>query len=215
MHEASKKTVAACESQPVTAEGLRSLVSRCSDLDFVGAADSPPVALQLVAAYSPAALLLDKSFGAQALLEILDILRTSYPNTAAVVWGLSITEGEALRFMQAGAKGVLRRSASPDTLLGCLRAVAAGASWMEENVSRDRTRTKRGGGPALTPRERQVLELVAQGLKNREIGAELGIRPGTVKVHLKHVFEKTGVRGRFGLALVGLEPTASPSHPPH
>lgn len=48
------------------------------------------------------------------------------------------------------------------------------------------------------------MELVEQGLKNREIARELGIRPGTVKIHLKHIFEKTGVRGRYGLALTGL-----------
>jgi two-component system nitrate/nitrite response regulator NarL len=49
-----------------------------------------------------------------------------------------------------------------------------------------------------------VLELVEQGCKNKEIASELGIRPGTVKIHLKHIFEKTGVRGRYGLALSGL-----------
>lgn len=55
---------------------------------------------------------------------------------------------------------------------------------------------------------------MGQGLKNREIGSELGIRPGTVKVHLKHIFEKTGVRGRFGLALSGLKGKAPRnSHP--
>jgi DNA-binding NarL/FixJ family response regulator len=57
----------------------------------------------------------------------------------------------------------------------------------------------------LTSREQQVLELVEQGLKNKEIARELGIRPGTVKIHLKHIFEKTGVRGRYGLALTGLK----------
>ena len=57
----------------------------------------------------------------------------------------------------------------------------------------------------LTAREQQVLELVEQGFKNKEIATELGIRPGTVKIHLKHIFEKTGVRGRYGLALSGLK----------
>jgi len=57
----------------------------------------------------------------------------------------------------------------------------------------------------LTAREQQVLELVEQGFKNKEIATDLGIRPGTVKIHLKHIFEKTGVRGRYGLALSGLK----------
>ena len=50
-----------------------------------------------------------------------------------------------------------------------------------------------------------MLQLVEQGFKNKEIALELGIRPGTVKIHLKHIFEKTGVRGRYGLALSGLK----------
>ena len=205
--------MAACESQPVTAAGLRTLITGCPDLEFVGAADTPGATLQLLGDLSPAVLILDKSFGTQAVLEILGALQASHPATAAVVWGLSITEGEALRFMQAGARGVLRRSAQPEVLLACLKAVGAGQTWMEPTVAPDRARAARSGGPVLTARERQVLELVAQGLKNREIGKELGIRPGTVKVHLKHIFEKTGVRGRFGLALAGLEPPASPSPP--
>jgi two-component system nitrate/nitrite response regulator NarL len=57
----------------------------------------------------------------------------------------------------------------------------------------------------LTAREAQVVELVEQGLKNKEIARSLGIRPGTVKIHLRHIFEKTGVRGRYGLALSGLQ----------
>ena len=68
---------------------------------------------------------------------------------------------------------------------------------------RDAARSDRYPRSELTAREQQVLELVEQGCKNKEIAVELGIRPGTVKIHLKHIFEKTGVRGRFGLALNG------------
>ena len=76
---------------------------------------------------------------------------------------------------------------------------------MEDAVFRETVRPDRYPRSELTPREHQVMELVEQGLKNKEIGRELGIRPGTVKIHLKHSFEKTGVRGRYGLALSGLK----------
>jgi two-component system nitrate/nitrite response regulator NarL len=62
----------------------------------------------------------------------------------------------------------------------------------------------RRGRSALTARELQVIDLVERGLKNKEIGDALGIQTGTVKIHLKHIFEKTGIRGRYGLALNGL-----------
>ena len=76
---------------------------------------------------------------------------------------------------------------------------------MEDCVFRDSIRQERYPRSELTPREQQVLEMVEQGFKNKEIGLELGIRPGTVKIHLKHIFEKTGVRGRYGLAISGLK----------
>ena len=76
---------------------------------------------------------------------------------------------------------------------------------MEDCVFRDSSRSDRYPRSELTCREQQVLELVEQGFKNKEIAHELGIQPGTVKIHLKHIFEKTGVRGRYGLALNGLK----------
>jgi two-component system nitrate/nitrite response regulator NarL len=124
---------------------------------------------------------------------------------AVVVWGGSITEAEALRFLQAGARGVIRKTAEVGVVLACVRSVAAGRSWMEDSLFRDSIRPERYARSELTPREQQVLELVEQGFKNKEIALELGIRPGTVKIHLKHIFEKTGVRGRYGLAITGLK----------
>jgi DNA-binding NarL/FixJ family response regulator len=121
--------------------------------------------------------------------------------TEVVVWGVSITEAEALRLLQAGAKGILRKTSDTATVVACLEAVANGSSWMADSVFRDSYRMERRSRSELTSREQQVLELVEQGMKNKEIARELGIRPGTVKIHLKHIFEKTGVRGRYGLAL--------------
>ena len=211
MSQTRRITVAACESQPVTAEGLRCLIDRCPDLEFAGVVNSPAEIPRLLHNCRPAVLILDKSFGAPAVLGVLGALQAAASSGRVVVWGISVTEAEAWRFLQAGARGTLRRSASPEDLLACLRAVAAGATWTESRLSGQRTGGARRGAPALTGRERQVLELVAHGLKNREIAAELGIRPGTVKVHLKHIFEKTGVRGRYGVALADLEAASPPA----
>mgnify|MGYP001298600813 CR=1 FL=1 len=198
-----KTTVSICESQPVTAEGLRSLLEAAGDLTFGAAVSHLDQAADLLRRQKPDLLVVDKAFGIQALLEWLTAQRGL--DTGLVVWGVSITEAEALRFLQAGARGVLRKSAAPPVVLACLRTVAAGKSWMEDSVFRDAARSERYSRTDLTAREQQVLELVEQGFKNKEIASELGIRPGTVKIHLKHIFEKTGVRGRYGLALSGLK----------
>lgn len=199
-----KKGVAICETQPVTAEGLRALLDATPDLECFPSGDSVPAALEAVRRFRPSLLILDKAFGSQVLLDSLAELRAFDRSVAAVVWGVSMTEAEALRFIQAGAKGIIRKSADLDTLMVCLRSVASGATWMERSVFHEQHRARRGSRASLTPREQQVMELVGHGLKNREVADELGIRPGTVKVHLKHIFEKTGVEGRYGLALAGL-----------
>ena len=204
-----RKKVLVCESQPVTAEGLRTLLLRSNNLTFFQAVDTLTEAADLVRGDTPDLVLLDKSFGIQTLLKWIGDLRGSLGDTAMVVWGSSISEPEALRLLQGGVRGIIRKSAPPELLLRCLESVMAGSNWMEDSLFREHQRVDRYPQFELTPREQQVLELVEQGLKNKEIAHELAIRPGTVKIHLKHIFEKTGVRGRYGLALSGLKERGS------
>ena len=124
--------------------------------------------------------------------------------SALVVWGAGINESEALRLLQAGARGILRRTAESDSMLTCLRAVTSGTTWMEDGIFGNADALMQPRRSHLTAREMQVTELVERGLRNRDIARTLGIQTGTVKIHLKHIFEKTGVRGRYGLALTGL-----------
>ncbi len=206
MTETQKKaTIAICETQPVTAEGIRMLLSECEELEFSVVVSALPAALDVVLTDKPGIVIVDKAFGVQAIFEWLASVRESRSQTACIIWGNSISEAEALRFFQIGARGIVRKTAELQTLLNCFRAVSAGTTWMEDAVFREAARPDRYPRSELTPREQQVMELVEQGLKNKEIGRELGIRPGTVKIHLKHIFEKTGVRGRYGLALSGLK----------
>jgi DNA-binding NarL/FixJ family response regulator len=203
------RTVSICDTQPVTAEGIRTLLSDCPDLKFEQATDSLSRAMEMLREAPPSVVVVDKAFGIQTILEWLTELRTADPDlsmrTGIVIWGVSVTEAEALRFLQAGARGILRKTATIPMLVACLRSVAAGRTWMEDCVFRDSGRAERYPRSELTAREQQVLELVEQGFKNKDIAVDLGIRPGTVKIHLKHIFEKTGVRGRYGLALSGLK----------
>lgn len=200
----SRATVIACDTQPVMAEGLRAVLNNCPDFEFLCAAQTLAAGAELIRTERPKVVILDKAFGAHGLVQWMSDLRTVINGAAVAVWGASINEVEALRFIQAGARGVLRKTAGTPALLNCLRAIAAGSTWMDDSIFRDSPQLLRYSHSDLTPRELQVLSLVEHGLKNREIARELGIRPGTVKIHLKHIFEKTGVRGRYGLALSGL-----------
>jgi DNA-binding NarL/FixJ family response regulator len=162
-------------------------------------------AVTAVRELQPSILVVDKGFGVATVMDWVRLLSTAEKPTAAIVWGTPMSESEALRFLQAGAAGVIRKTSSLAELEDCIRAVAAGGNWMESDVVRDPLLPLRTGRSALTPREVQVMDLVERGFKNKEIGETLGIRTGTVKIHLKHIFEKTGIRGRYGLAISGLK----------
>jgi DNA-binding NarL/FixJ family response regulator len=208
------KPILVCDTQPVAIEGVRGLLGRCDDLRFAGAVASLEAAFELTRGLNPAAIVIDKSFGTAAITDWLHRFATSPETTsdgkpsgsraAAVIWGSGINESEALRFLQAGARGVLRRTSEPETLLICLRSVTSGNTWLEDGIFADSEKLPHQRHSQLTPREIEVAGLVEQGLRNRDIAHNLGIQTGTVKIHLKHIFEKTGVRGRYGLALNGL-----------
>ena len=205
------KTVGICDTQPMTIEGLQSLLAGSEDLRMIGSAINLFSGLELVQQHSPSIVVIDKAFGLPGIMDWLANLRGT--GTCSVVWGISMNEAEALRIMQAGAQGVMRKTADPTTVLACLRTVGEGKTWMEESLLGDNERSVRHTRSNLTPREQQVVELVEQGLKNKDIGLNMGIRPGTVKIHLKHIFEKTGIRGRYGLALSGLREKGLLSYP--
>jgi two-component system nitrate/nitrite response regulator NarL len=200
----SAKAVLVCDTQPVAIEGVRGLLSRCEDLRFAGSVSSLEAAFELMKALSPAAVVVDKSLGTVAIGEWLRRLTASGVNCAPVIWGVGINESEALRLLQAGARGVLRRTSEPELLVTCLRSVASGNTWLEDGIFGDTEKLNNPRRSQLTPREHEVAEQVEKGLRNRDIARNLGIQTGTVKIHLKHIFEKTGVRGRYGLALNGL-----------
>jgi DNA-binding NarL/FixJ family response regulator len=202
--------VCVCDSQPLIVAGLKASLAASGTYVLVGASESLEHATRLALSLAPRIMIVDKGFGAPAVAQWLGKIHEVCPSISVVVWGASMTEAEALRYLRLGARGVVRKTADVGTLLACLENVAMGCTWMEEAFFHEGNRLERQNRLQLTAREQQVLELVEQGLRNKEIASELGIQPGTVKIHLKHIFEKTGVRGRYGLALSGLRERAIP-----
>ena len=198
-------SVVVCDTEPIAMEGLRSLLESADGFRVIATETSLADGMDAVRELQPAVLVVDKSFGIQAVMECLRTLRHAEFRTAAVVWSVALSEAEAMRLLQAGATGVVHKTARMETLLDCIRQVAGGSTWMEEDLVATPEQPVRTGRSALTARELQVMELVERGMKNKEIAVALGIQTGTVKIHVKHIFEKTGIRSRYGLALSGLK----------
>lgn len=198
-------SVCLCDPQPVVQQGLQGILERRSD-DFTLLESS----LQLVAAVgmaqrsSPDVFIIDRSFGMHALLETIAEVKQSGPALHIVVWASAISDVECFRLLQAGAHGVLKKTSPPEVIYHCIESVANNTIWTEDLFQANSSQPQPTRNRPLTPRESEVAALVAKGMKNREIGESLGIATGTVKIHLMHIFEKTGMRDRFELALRGL-----------
>lgn len=135
----------------------------------------------------------DPSVALQFLQELVNQRR----DIKLVIWGRGVNTLHQLRLsLGCQIHGCLPRTCTVQEFLDCLNAVSRGDVWLPEVLTSPSVSTFR-----LTRRERQVARLAITGMKNREIAADLGIRPGTVKVHLKHVFEQVGVRNRVALVV--------------
>ncbi|HEY4088844.1 MAG TPA: response regulator transcription factor [Bryobacteraceae bacterium] len=218
--DSTRKSVLVCDTQPVAVEGMKWLIDNSEDLRFAGSVANLELLQAVLENSAPHSLqvdtvIIDKAFGVVEVMALLRGLAAKSQSAPAVVWGTTVTENEALRLLQAGAKGVLRRTSESNTLLTCLRSVISGGTWMEDGIFGAAEKIYNPRRSELTSREREIVALVEKGLRNRDIAEVLGIQTGTVKIHLKHIFEKTGVRGRYGLAFTGLQgkgsiPAAAP-----
>jgi DNA-binding NarL/FixJ family response regulator len=194
--------VFACESQPVVVEGLRSAFEETPDLRLAGTAPSPVETLSVLAAGGAEILLVDHDENPRRALNLLAEIQARGLPVRAVLWVRDLAQLEASRVLQLGVAGVVAKFRPVADLFACLRTVATGQLWIDDALSRETDgRPGPKKPPRLTPREREVLALVSQGMRNAQIAKELSISPGTVKVHLMHVFEKTGAQDRFDLAI--------------
>jgi len=197
-------TVFVCETQPVTIEGLRAVLSDCEDMQLVGSASRVTEVLEALSRVRPDVVLIDLAGGLSAVLRLVTGLRTASPQTMPVLWAVDLPEGEAFRALQMGVRGIAKKTLPVTKLVECLREVARGRIWMDEQPPQVEFLRNREAS-RLTPREKQIVALICRGLRNKQIAENLHITPGTVKVHLMHIFEKTGLKDRLALAVRGRE----------
>src|SRR5207302_8476875 len=132
----------------------------------------------------------------------LSEMKRAMANSKIVLWVHTISTELAFQAMGLGVRGILRKTLPTDLLTKCLEEVQEGELWFEKALTDSFLSAKR---IALTQREGQLVSLLSQGLKNKEIATALLISEGTVKVYLSRLFQKVGVKDRFELALFGLK----------
>lgn len=193
-------------SEPLNAIALASLVDSCSDVCLTSVmADLSTFASQ-VSTNKPDVILL--SVDGPLDWSLLHLLHRESPVSRVVLWLHEIPAESAFRAKEWGVRGILRKSLPAEMILKCVRRVHEGELWFEKTL----TDTFLSGRTVrVSRRENQLMTLVSQGLKNKEIASVMEISEGTVKVYLSRLFEKVGVRDRFELALFGLRSASNPA----
>ena len=175
----------------------------CEDFEYQGSVPTLSEAFSAARQIQPDVILLDHSAGLKAAFEFIAEVKSAAGKCQTVLWVQDLAEVDCFRALRCGARGVLKKTSPVDILLDCLRAVGRGDVWIEGSAEPHMEGHERRSAPRLTPREKQIVQQICEGLKNKEIAEALSITAGTVKVHLMHIFEKTGVKDRFELAIQG------------
>jgi two-component system nitrate/nitrite response regulator NarL len=200
----NRLTVFACESQPIVLEGLSKVLAGCDDLEYIGAASGLSDTLDALRRQQPNLILIGQTAGLKVVFQFISDVRSTSSSCQPILWVNDLAEIDCFRALQLGARGILKKTLPVESLVECLRSVGRGDVWIEGTLSDQVVGAlDRRSAPRLTPREKEIVHHVCGGLKNKEIAEALRITAGTVKVHLMHIFEKTGVKDRFELAVHG------------
>jgi DNA-binding NarL/FixJ family response regulator len=185
------------DDHPVVRHGLRGMLDAEPDLTVVGEASSGAAGVAAAAELTPDVVLMDLRMPDGDGVEATGRILARLPRTRVVVLTTYETDRDILRAIEAGACGYLLKDASPADLADAVRAAARGETVLAPSVASTLVRQVRTPAPpALSPREAQVLRLVAEGRTNADIGRELFISEATVKTHLLRVFSKLDVADR-------------------
>lgn len=208
------------EDHPQVRSGLRLLIDAEEDMEVCCEASDGEEALRKARVYEPDLLLLDLSMPLKGGLEVARTLKDEMPQTAILVLTMHEEEGYFYQLLEAGASGYVIKGASPSDLLSAIRAVSRGGVVLHPSLARglvDRFRNQQDapveepGGESkeaespLSPREREVLDLTAQGMTAREVAGALDISSNTVERHRANIMAKLGISNRAQLVRYAVE----------
>lgn len=207
------------EDHRMVAAGLSLVLGEASDMEVVGIADGRRALAGLPESVQPDVVLMDFRLADGEGPQAAEEARRRWPPAAVVFLSADDSEEAVLDAVQAGARGYLAKTVSTQELLGAIRRAASGGSLIPPHISRRlpaRGHRRPGAHPVdeLTPREREVLDLIARGLDNKSIARSLHLRIATVRSHVQRVLEKLSAHSKLEAAALAVEHRRTACHVP-
>ena len=190
------------DDHSIVREGIALIVNRQPDMEVVASAATVPEAIAKFVEHRPDVTLMDLRLRGASGTEAIEAIRTHDPQARIIVLTMYDGDEDIYRALHAGAATYLLKDTLSDDLIREVREVQSGHRPVHPDV--EARLAERSTHPALTPREVEVMELIMQGLRNKEIAPSLGISEGTVQVHIKNIFAKLQVSDRTAAVQVAL-----------
>ena len=193
--------------------GLKNLLEQ-RNIEVIGESANGLDGIEIAKSLSPDIILLDLRMPDMTGLDVLKCLRGEKITTPVVILTTSNDEADLIKALRSGAQGYLLKDMEPDELVGALRDIEKGKNVVARDLTDALARLVQGETPIeddkgpfaeLTPREREILCLLAEGQSNKLIARNLGISDGTVKLHVKAILRKLGIHSRVEAAVIAVE----------
>ena len=190
------------EDHRIVREGLALIINQEPDMKIVGSCATVDEAIELYRTLRPDVTLMDLRLGTASGVDAIKAIRRENPDARIIVLTMYEGDEDIFRAHQAGATTYLLKDTLSSDLVRVVREVHAGERPVLPEVQA--RLAERASMPTLTAREIEVLQLISQGLRNKEVGAMLGITEGTVQIHVKNIFAKLSVNDRTGAVQVAV-----------
>jgi len=207
----SRLNIVVADDHPVVLRGVVDVLKSCIDMNVVGAFGDGVSAIDAIRKLNPDIAVLDLAMPGLNGLDVLAAVAVEKRQTKVVLLTASIADGQILTALERGASAILLKDAAADDLVRCVQAVAEGRKWfpadlVDAAIERETGRRVRSEqiGQTLTPREREIMLLVAEGLSNKGVARRLDVSEGTVKIHLHNIYQKMEVPNRTTLTVFAL-----------
>jgi VCBS repeat-containing protein len=191
------------DRRPIVLQGFASLFAAQTDFEVVASCLDGASCLEAVRNLTPDVVLVEDGFSDVTASEMLAVVNAEYLPTRLVFFTASVARGDLAAAIAAGACSAISMRERPETLMQSLRLVASQPHRPPAGKDENESFSENVLG-VLTNQERKITRLVAQGLSNKAVARQLNVSPGTIKVHLNHIFHKLGINNRTELAALAL-----------